>query len=175
MKNIILTILIVVALGEVVTIFLIKQGNDSKKVLAEATVTTPTQTPSPSPTVTPTPTPILTPIPTATPKPSSTPVPRPQYSSSEVNSFVERFAAQYGVDPNVMRYIALCESGFNPSAARLSYAGLFQFGPTTWKNLRVLMGEDPNTDLRFNAEEAAQTAAFAISSGDSKIWPNCMP
>jgi len=29
--------------------------------------------------------------------------------------------------------------------------------------------------LRFNAEEAVQTAAFALSQGKTSIWPNCSP
>lgn len=126
---------------------------------------TPTPSPTPEPTVTPSP----------TPKPTPTPVPQPVYSPQEIHSFIERFSGQYGVDPNVIRHIAVCESGFNPSVANLSYAGLFQFGPNTWINYRQLMGEDADTDLRFNAEEAVQTAAFAYSMGDARIWPNCTP
>ena len=88
---------------------------------------------------------------------------------------MDRFAVQYSVSPNVIRYIALCESDFDPLAENLSYAGLFQFGPATWKNIRVKMGEDINIDLRLNAEESVQTAAYAISVGYKEIWPNCYP
>lgn len=145
-----------------------------KNVLSEAT-TAATSTP----TVTPTPTIASTPTATATPKPkpipTKTPVPQPTFSSQQIYELINRFAGQYGVSPDVLRYMAICESGFNPKAIHAGYAGLFQFGSTTWKGLRVKIGEDPNPDLRFNAEEAVQTAAYAISIGESAIWPNCYP
>jgi hypothetical protein len=37
------------------------------------------------------------------------------------------------------------------------------------------MGEDADIDLRLNAEEAVQTAAYAYSLGNDSIWPNCAP
>lgn len=89
--------------------------------------------------------------------------------------FIERFAGQYGVDPNVLRHVAVCESGFRADAINGPYAGLFQFNVNTWKNNRKLMGEDTNLDLRFNAEEATQTAAYLMSIGKRGIWPNCYP
>jgi soluble lytic murein transglycosylase-like protein len=79
------------------------------------------------------------------------------------------------VDPNVLRHIAVCESGFNPLASNLAYAGLYQFSPNTWQNYRGNMGEETNTDLRFNAEEAVQTAAFVLSINQAYIWPSCVP
>ena len=36
------------------------------------------------------------------------------------------------------------------------------------------MGEDKNNDLRFNAEEAVQTAAYVLSINQAYIWPNCV-
>jgi len=140
------------------------------KVLSLASVPSPTPT-----TPTPTPTPSTSPTPTPTPKPSPTPPPVLPVSSQEIHAFIERFAGQYAVDPNVLRYIAVCESGFNPLAQKAGYAGLYQFGSTTWKNFRVLIGEDPASSLRLNAEEAVQTAAFALSQGKTSIWPNCTP
>jgi hypothetical protein len=139
----------------------------------EAATASPTASPSPSPTPEPTvaPTPKVVP----TPKPTPTPVPQPTFSSQQINEFIDRFAAQYSVSPHVLRHIALCESGFNPSAYYVGYAGLYQFGPATWKNLRIKMGEDPNMALRYNAEEAVQTAAYALSTGKTGIWPNCAP
>jgi len=137
----------------------------------------PTQIPSETPS--PIPSPTSTPLPTLTPKPkptnTPTPIPQPTITSSEVHSFMERFAGQYGVDVNVLRHIAVCESGFNSLAINGPYAGLYQFNITTWKNNRRAMGEDVNPDLRFNAEEAIQTAAFLISQGKRNLWPNCYP
>ncbi len=128
---------------------------------------------TPSPTSSPTPEPTETPSPT--PVPTETPIPQPVFSSEEIHGFIERFAGQYGVDPNVLRHLAVCESGFNPLAANLNYAGLFQFSPNTWIKYRQLMGEDADIDLRLNAEESVQTAAYAYSIGNDGIWPNCAP
>ena len=128
---------------------------------------TPTPSPSPEPTETPKPTP--------NPSSSPTPIPQPVFSSEEIHGFIERFAGQYGVDPNALRHLAVCESGFNPLAEKLNYAGLFQFAPNTWIKYRQLMGEDADVNLRLNAEEAVQTAAYTFSLGNDSIWPNCAP
>ena len=45
----------------------------------------------------------------------------------------------------------------------------------TVKNLRKEFGEDTDPNLRFNAEEAIQTAAYGLSKGKSALWPNCTP
>ncbi len=170
MKNFILSVLFLIVLGEVFTLYLMNKEPLKENVLAEATVVaTPTATATPTPTVTPTPTPKPTSIKTPTP------IPQPTVSSQQINEFIERFASQYGVDPNVLRYMALCESGFNPLASHAGYAGLFQFGSATWKNIRKEIGEDTDPNLRFNAEEAVQTAAYAISRGKTSLWPNCYP
>lgn len=143
-------------------------------VLGEKVATTPTATASPSesPTPSPTPSPSPTPAPTQTPKPLPTPTPPPP---AEINALIDRFSGQYAVDPNVMRHIAICESGFNPLAVNGPYVGLYQFEKITWRNLREEIGEDIRADLRFSAEESAQTAAYAISKGKRGIWPNCAP
>jgi hypothetical protein len=170
MKNLILSVLLLIILGEVFILYLMNKGGTKENVLAEATVVV---TPAPTPTEIPTPTPTITPKPT--PVKTPTPIPQPTVSSQQINEFIERFASQYGVDPNVIRYIALCESGFNPKASHVGYAGLFQFGSITWKNIRKEIGEDNNPDLRYNAEEAVQTVVYAISKGKRALWPNCYP
>ena len=114
-------------------------------------------------------------VPTNTPTPTPTHIPQPVVSSEEIHKLMERFAGQYGVDVNVLRHIATCESGFNPSAVNSGYVGLYQFNKTAWINNRRLMGEDQNPDLRFNAEESVQTAAYLISNGKRSLWPNCYP
>ena len=177
MKNFILAVLILIAVGEAITLYVMNQPSDQKKVLAEATsiasitpAPTETSTPIPLPTATPTPKPTKKPTPKPSPISTATPIP-----PEVVSAFVDRFAAQYSVDVNVMRHVALCESGFNPNAINGPYVGLYQFGAVTWKNLRAEMGEDTNIDLRLSAEEAAQTAAYAISLNKRGIWPNCNP
>lgn len=132
----------------------------SESVVLAMTVTT---SPSATPTRLKTPTPTkVTPTPT-------------RASSQEINGFIERFAQQYGVDPNVIRHMALCESGFNSSATNSKYVGLFQFDATSWKNIRKMMGEETDPDLRYSAEESVQTACYAISIGKRRMWPNCVP
>lgn len=134
-----------------------------------------TPTPSPKPTSVPTPTnfPGISPTPSISPTPTLPPI--PNYSQEEIHGFIDRFSGQYAVDPNVLRYITSCESGFNPLAVNGPYAGLYQFSANTWKTYRLLIGEDAASELRFNAEEAVQTAAYVLAIGKSSIWPNCVP
>lgn len=173
MRDFLLYSLIVILVVEVTYLTIPKRKQ--VKVLAEQTVFIPSPTPSPTvlPTPTLTPSPTIVPTPKPTPIKTPSPIPQPRYTSQQINGFIDRFAGQYGVDPNVLRHMAICESGFNPNAYQSGYAGLFQFGSVTWKNLRIKIGEDPNPDLRYNAEEAVQTAAYAISQGKSALWPNC--
>jgi hypothetical protein len=181
MGNILIKFLILVAVIEAVSLYVINTNKRQSDVLGQVATSTPsptaTDTPSPEPTQTPTPNPTKTssPIPTQTSTPTPTPVPQPTYSSQQINEFIDRFAVQYNVSPHILRYIALCESGFNPNATKLSYAGLYQFGPMTWTNIRIEMGEDGNVDLRVNAEEAVQTAAYVLHVNKAYIWPNCVP
>lgn len=175
MKNVVLFTLLLVMFGELITLAVMRNEKSEERVLSEVTVSTP----EPLPVETSTPTAVISPTPNPTPKPTPvktpTPIPQPKFTSEQINEFIGRFSSQYGIDPNVLRYIALCESGFNPNAYNAGYAGLYQFGVATWKNMRGSFGEEINPDLRYNAEEAVQTAAYAISIGRKGIWPNCYP
>ena len=184
MKNFILSVLLLVLVGEIITLFVMNRKIPRETVLAEATTiaATPTATPTVTPLPTLNPTPTLTatvtpkPKPTPTKTPTPTPIPQPTVSSQQIYELINRFAGQYGVSPDVMRHVALCESDFNPLAQTSKYAGLFQFDTPTWKNLRKEIGEETDPNLRLNAEEAIQTAAYAISKGKKDIlWPNCFP
>lgn len=169
MKNLLLSILLLALFGEVVTLYIMHKPS-SDKILGETA--TPAST---ALTASPTAQPTETPTPTPTPKPTPTPIPQPTFTPEQINGFINQFAGQYGVSPDVMRHIAICESSFNAFAKQGVYAGLFQFGPVTWRNLRAKMGKSTNINLRYNAQEAAQTAAYAISLGEQPIWPNCNP
>lgn len=135
---------------------------------------TPTPTLTPTPTATPTPTP---PPPTATPTPfptaMPTPTPQPIVTSSDLETLFNQYSSQYNVDSQLLKKIAQCESGFNTNAAFLDYGGMFQFSSSSWSSTRVAMGQDPNPELRFNAEEAIKTAAYKISQNGVSAWPNC--
>jgi hypothetical protein len=135
----------------------------------------PTPTPLPTPTSTPTPTPKPTPTPRPTPKPTPTPKPQPKFTSEEIYHFTDKYAGIYGIDANVIRHIAICESGFNPTARHFIYGGLFQFSPGTWKAFRQKMGEKTDPDLRFNAEEAVRTTAYILALKGYQNWPECYP
>jgi hypothetical protein len=135
----------------------------------------------PTPTLIPTvvPTPTDSPTPTPKPKPTMVPIPTPKpppkYSSEEIYGFTNNLAGQYGVDPNVIRHIAICESGFNPLAKNSMYAGMFQFDAPTWKSFRKMMNKNPDPDLRFDAREAVETVAYMLSIHREALWPNCIP
>ena len=117
----------------------------------------------------------ISPIPRKlSPAPKPTAVPTPA-SSQEVNELIDRFSVQYGVNPNVLRHMILCESGFNSSAVNHIYVGLFQFDTSTWINFRKQIGEDPDPKLRFSAKDSVQTGTYAISKGKGNLWPNCYP
>lgn len=138
---------------------------------ASPTVTqaTPTTTTTPTPTILITPTIVVTPT-TTLPTPTII-----KTSSEEINRQIDSLGAKYKVDPNIIRHIAICESGFNPMAENYIYAGLFQFSPSTWSSYRSQMHLDQNPTLRYSSFDAIETAAYALSLGDSRIWPNCYP
>lgn len=107
-------------------------------------------------------TPTITPIPTAV-------------DSEVIYKMIDKYAQMGGIDPNVVRYMAICESGFRSNAINGIYVGLFQFAPQSWKNLRIEMGKDSDINLRFSPEESIQTVVYALSKGKEKMWPNCLP
>ncbi|MBL7036751.1 transglycosylase SLT domain-containing protein [Candidatus Microgenomates bacterium] len=177
MKKVLLYIFILGFIGEMIVLFSMYKRRAQERVLGEAIVATvsPSPTPLDSPTPSPTNTPTIKPTPVITSSPSPSPIPQPEFTSQQIYEFIERFAAQYGVSPDILRHLAICESGFNPMAQNLSYSGLFQFGPITWKKFRLEMGENIDIDLRFNAEEAVQTASYVLQMNKAYIWPNCTP
>lgn len=121
-----------------------------------------------APTATPSPT--LTLTPTATPSPTLTPI---IILPKDLDEFFTKYSSEYSVDKELLKRIANCESNFNPNAGTSRYAGLFQFAETLWIQTRTLMGQNPDINLRFNAEESIRTAAFMVSQGHLGIWPNC--
>lgn len=134
-------------------------------------IPSPTKSPSPTPTIIPIAIPTIEPTLTPTAVPAPLPPTLPPISMEEL---FEKYASQYAVSKDLLKRIAICESGLNPNAVNLGYGGLFQFAESSWISTRNLMNLDPNTSLRFNAEESIKTAAFLISRGNSNlIWPSC--
>lgn len=140
---------------------------------------TPLPTFTPTPTNTPTPTPTPTNTPTPSPTPTATPTPTPYVappSPGELDGYFQKYSQEYGIDEQLLRKIAHCESGYNTTSHNTTYdyAGMYQFSRDTWTSTRQHMGADANPDLRFNAEEAIKTAAFKISRGGQNAWANCL-
>lgn len=151
-----------------------------KKIVAMLADPTPlpTNTPSPTPTNTPTPTatPTNTPTPTETPSPTPTITPTPVVvtaSATDIDGYFQRYSDEYHVDKELLRRIAVCESGYNSQAQNGDYGGMFQFATQSWITVRGRMGLDTNSDLRFNPEQAIKTAAYHIANGGQASWPNC--
>ncbi len=103
----------------------------------------------------------------------------PQVEKSEDNvdivGLINKYAAQYGAEADMMIAIARCESGFNENAISPSgaYKGMFQFVTSTWQSNRRAMGEDESPALMFDAEEAIKTAAFKMGRDGYNAWPVC--
>ncbi len=121
-----------------------------------------------------------TPIPTNTPRPTSTPTPTPSprptaipISAGDLEDLFKRYAEKEGIDVNIMKKIANCESHFHTGSVNGDYAGMFQFASQTWINTRQDMGENTDVSLRFNGEESIKTAAFKIRRQGTSPWSNC--
>lgn len=124
------------------------------------------------PTIKPTDTP--TPIPTNTPLIQTASIEiKTSQAPEEIKLFIEKYAAEYGVNRDMMLIIARCESNFCPEDVNGPFGGIYQFLSSTWISNRNFMGLDPNPDLRFEAEEAVRTAAFKMSRDGYGAWPDC--
>lgn len=101
---------------------------------------------------------------------------KPKPTREELEVMFSAYGNYYGVNKNMLDYLARCESSFIPSALSRSgkYGGLYQFDERTWVGVRKRMGLDPNPALRFDAEEAVKTTAFKIKTdGNANAWPHC--
>jgi len=117
--------------------------------------------------------PLPTPKPTPKPKPAYKAPAQPISTSAEIESWINQYGDQYGVDKEKLKSIAYCESRFNSGAVNGPYGGIYQYHPGTWSSTRKQMGLDPDPDLRFNAEEAIKTTAYKISVQGTGPWPVC--
>jgi soluble lytic murein transglycosylase-like protein len=95
------------------------------------------------------------------------------YPQSSYEAMFETYAAQFGVDKELLKQIAYCESHYNPGAVNGPYGGMYQYSASTWASTRNQMGLDPNPDLRFDGEQAILTSAFKIAAGGRRAWPVC--
>lgn len=128
-------------------------------------------TPSPQPTNSPTPAPTnFVEVESTTAKPTTPPV-----AASTFDPIFSQWSSHFGVDLNLLKYIAKCESRFNPDSVGGIYGGMYQFSASTWKSTRTAMNHDPDPNLRFDPAEAIKTAAFKIANGGKMAWKNCLP
>jgi hypothetical protein len=137
---------------------------------------TPTTVPSPTEIPPSTPTPTSTPQPTSTPVPTASPTSTPVIKeiSSDYEADFDEANSKYGIDKNLLKRIATCESSINPSSQNGVYGGMFQFATQTWVTTRAEMGLDTNPDLRFSAKDSIDTAAFKISRDGANAWAGCL-
>jgi hypothetical protein len=121
----------------------------------------------------------VAPSPKPTSKPEATPAPTKApvvvVPSSDYEPLFELWSDHFGVDINLLKHIARCESRFNPAAVGGIYGGMYQFSSSTWQSTRSSMDHDTDPALRFDANEAIKTAAFKIASGGQSAWKNCLP
>ena len=94
---------------------------------------------------------------------------------SPYEAWFNQYASQFGLNVDVLKKIAWCESHYHYDSVSSSgaYGGMYQFSASTWTSTRKAMGADPNPQLRFDPEQAILTAAFKIASGGIHAWPVC--
>jgi hypothetical protein len=92
-------------------------------------------------------------------------------ASPQLISYIEKYAAEYGVSVRYLVCIAKNESGFNPEAVGDSgrAVGVAQWHLGSWQFMREKMGLSTD-DLRTCPEESIRTMAFAIANGYSHWW-----
>lgn len=163
-------VIFVTIIFKIVLFFQAKKVENKVKGAKISVIKIPTITPTFTPTSTSTPSPTLAPTPTATPSPTLTPA---IILPKDLDDFFTKYSNEYSVDKELLKRIANCESNLNPNASTSLYAGLFQFAEPIWIQTRILMGQNSDVNLRFNAEESIRTAAFMVSQGHLGIWPNC--
>lgn len=73
--------------------------------------------------------------------------------STRYDGFIDRVARENGLDPSLVKAVALVESGFNPSAVSSKGArGLMQLMPATARRYGVRNVHDPYENLRAGTE-----------------------
>ncbi|HEX2241595.1 MAG TPA: transglycosylase SLT domain-containing protein [Actinomycetota bacterium] len=83
-----------------------------------------------------------------------------------MESIIVGAAEEFGLSPDYLVAVAMCESSLNPYAVSpAGYYGLFQFGPITWSEFGYGSIWDPVAQSR--------TAARMLADGHHRRWPVC--
>ncbi len=84
--------------------------------------------------------------------------------------YTAQYAAQYGIDVNLLNRVILAESGGNPAAKnpRSTASGCAQFIQGTWAGTRRQMGREWVSP--FDAEANVETTAWKIANGGLSAW-----
>lgn len=86
-----------------------------------------------------------------------------------VESLIEKYSSQYGLNPNFAKAVLYQESGFDPNAQNSSSgaAGLGQFMQSTWDAVAEQMGEESGD--RFDIDTSARRAVFHLADLQKKL------
>jgi hypothetical protein len=155
---------VAVLLAVVSVLLLVSNNRKEETTLVEKEIITFSPNPTSSPTLTLKPTPYI----------SITKAPSVILSKPlSLDELFEKYGLIYGVDKNVLKKIASCESGLDPNQVTGIYGGLFQFSDLSWTEARGRMGKSADQNLKFNAEESIKTAAFEINYKGTSGWSDC--
>lgn len=78
--------------------------------------------------------------------------------------YVEKYSAEYGIDPNLLYAVIKTESSFNPNAVSQADAvGLTQITPETLEWLQTKLGEEGKSLSLLDAETSIKYGAFFLS------------
>lgn len=89
----------------------------------------------------------------------------------QVESLIDQYAGQYGVNAATMRAIIKCESGYNQLAKnrRSSAAGFAQFLDGTWRSAMKALGYSPSI-TQYDGEKNLEALAFVLSTQGTRPW-----
>lgn len=107
----------------------------------------------------------------------------PPLPTTRYDGFIDRVARENGLDPSLVKAVALVESGFDPSAVSSKGArGLMQLMPATARRYGVQNVHDPYENLRagtehlrdlldeFDGNVTLALAAYNAGSGAVRRW-----
>lgn len=86
---------------------------------------------------------------------------------------IERYASQYGANPDIVRRVMMCESGGNKDAInrnepnKVLSVGIMQFQPHSFKYMAEKFGEELDY---YSYHDQIKLASWAIANGMGRNW-----